>query len=218
MRCLRRVTNTRGEETGGEELKSHRGRAGRGDTEGTRRARRQQSVRQGSICSSGGGGRWSRGGVPILGMGRWERSTKPCRRDRRALRLQSPGLWHGALGLGLGVEGAAVSAAQRMERPDAPRNSRASPASFHSVWNTELPRAYINRDLTKILFWSSFLFFLSVSSQEVARGHSPGAPSNPQEPPQPSNGRSVIGITVPVFNEEKKNKTKNKKIPQKPKQ
>lgn len=118
VRCLRRVTNTRGEETGGEELKSHRGRAGRGDTEGTRRARRQQSVRQGSICSSGGGGRWSRGGVPILGMGRWERSTKPCRRDRRALRLQSPGLWHGALGLGLGVEGAAVSAAQRMERPE----------------------------------------------------------------------------------------------------
>lgn len=53
-----------------------------------------------------------------MGMGRWERSTKPCRRDRRALRLQSPGLWHGALGLGLGVEGAAVSAAQRMERPE----------------------------------------------------------------------------------------------------
>lgn len=45
----------------------------------------------------------------------------------------------------------------------------------------------------------------------MARGHSPGAPSNPQEPPQPCNGRSVIGITVPVFNEEKKNKTKTKK-------
>lgn len=50
----------------------------------------------------------------------------------------------------------------------------------------------------------------------MAHSHSPGAPSNPQEPPQPSNGRSVIGITVPVFNEEKKTKQKTKKYPKNP--
>lgn len=70
-----------------------------------------------------------------------------------------------------------------MKRPNATRNSRASPASLHRVQNTVLPTAYINRGSQKYCF-GHYLF--SVSSQEVARGRSSGGAH--RSPPSPAMG------------------------------
>lgn len=70
---------------------------------------RRQQCAPGHGATGAPSGHFFLGRQRVLGTGRWERSTEPCWRDGRALRLRSPGLWHGggtasSLRLGLGGE------------------------------------------------------------------------------------------------------------------